>query len=259
MNTVRKLMQENLEEVKAVLGRAYASIAAFQKDRQDPRLESDLWDNLLSAADLLARFKPHLPQYKRLYFDVLQAARENGLSSRDLIMTFDRAVFELHTRLERDAGERNALGPWSPLMKEILDGRREIAGKRPAGRSEEVAGAGAPPLPVGSESGATEFLASGMTVFPGRVWGPCRVMTSDFGRVRKGDILVAGMTRPDVILAIDKVAGIVTEQGGTSCHAAVLAREFHVPCVVGCGSFLSNLKDEDRLFLDATSGILLKA
>ncbi len=56
---------------------------------------------------------------------------------------------------------------------------------------------------------------------------------SDAKRFKKGDILVAGMTRPEFVPIMKKAAAIITDEGGITCHAAIIAREMKKPCIIG--------------------------
>jgi len=78
---------------------------------------------------------------------------------------------------------------------------------------------------------------------------------SDLPKVQKGDILVASMTVPQYIPAMEKAAGFITDEGGITCHAAIIARELDVPCIVGTKNATRLLKDGDKIELDANKGI----
>lgn len=78
----------------------------------------------------------------------------------------------------------------------------------------------------------------------------------DFNKLKKGDILVTEMTRPD-FLPIMKLAGaIITDEGGLTCHAAIISREMEIPCVVGAKNATRILKDGDMVEVDADKGII---
>ena len=68
----------------------------------------------------------------------------------------------------------------------------------------------------------------------------------DMSRVQPGDVLVADMTDPDWEPVMKRAAAIVTNRGGRTCHAAIIARELGVPAVVGTGDALDRIKDGDR-------------
>jgi pyruvate,water dikinase len=71
-------------------------------------------------------------------------------------------------------------------------------------------------------------------------------------------ILVTGMTNPTMMVLIQKVKGIITDEGGITCHAAIISREANLPCLVGCGKATIVLEDEDYILLDADNGIVRK-
>ena len=79
---------------------------------------------------------------------------------------------------------------------------------------------------------------------------------SELGKVTKGDVLVAKMTTPDYMIAINKAAAIVTDEGGITCHAAIVSREFNVPCIVGTRNATQVLSDNDLVEVDANEGVV---
>ena len=66
---------------------------------------------------------------------------------------------------------------------------------------------------------------------------------SEMGRIQAGDVLVSDMTDPDWEPVMKRAAAIVTNRGGRTCHAAIIARELGIPAVVGCGDATSSIKD----------------
>jgi pyruvate,water dikinase len=75
---------------------------------------------------------------------------------------------------------------------------------------------------------------------------------------KEGEILVARTTSPDMIPAVKKAKAIVTEVGGLLCHAAIVAREFGIPCIIGTDMVTRILKDGDLVEVDAEKGIVRK-
>ncbi|GAF72313.1 unnamed protein product, partial [marine sediment metagenome] len=74
----------------------------------------------------------------------------------------------------------------------------------------------------------------------------------------KGQILVAGMTRPDYVPYMEKAAAFITDGGGILCHAAIVAREMGKPCIVGTQIATKVFKDGDLVEVDADKGIIRK-
>lgn len=106
----------------------------------------------------------------------------------------------------------------------------------------------------------------GKTVYHGVVTGRVKIIPQTSYRkmikmarkFKKGEILVTGMTQPDVMIAIKKAVAIITDEGGITSHAAIVSRELKIPCIVGTKIATKMLKDGDRVEVDATKGIVKK-
>jgi phosphohistidine swiveling domain-containing protein len=94
----------------------------------------------------------------------------------------------------------------------------------------------------------------------GKAHGTARVLASakEIGRVREGDILITTMTTPDYVPAMKKAAAIVTDEGGVTCHAAIVARELGIPCVIATRIATKIFKDGEEVEVDAVHGIVKK-
>ena len=77
---------------------------------------------------------------------------------------------------------------------------------------------------------------------------------SEMGRVQTGDVLVSDMTDPDWEPVMKRAAAIVTNRGGRTCHAAIIARELGIPAVVGCGSATEAIKDGQDVTVSCAEG-----
>ncbi len=97
---------------------------------------------------------------------------------------------------------------------------------------------------------------TGIAGSPGSVEGIARVVrdVADFDEVTDGDILVCQMTNPAWVVLFTKIAGLVTDTGGTTSHPAVLAREFEIPAVVGTSEATRWISTGDRLRVDGSAG-----
>jgi len=100
----------------------------------------------------------------------------------------------------------------------------------------------------------------GQSASLGKVVGPVKIIrkTHDMENMHPGDILFASMTRPEMIIAIKKAAGIVTDEGGITCHAAIVSREMGIPCIIGTKVGTQVFKDGDMVEVDANKGIVRK-
>jgi pyruvate,water dikinase len=99
-------------------------------------------------------------------------------------------------------------------------------------------------------------LVSGLAAAPGTASGPTRVLRSptEGKQLVAGEILVAPMTNPDWVPTIRRAAAVVTDGGGMTCHAAIVARELGVPCVVGARNATSSLRDGEVVTVNGTEG-----
>ncbi len=86
--------------------------------------------------------------------------------------------------------------------------------------------------------------------------GPVRKLSSvkQLSKFKPGNVLVARMTDPDWVSIMKQAAAIVTEQGGRTCHAAIVSRELGIPCVVGVSGAMSKLHDGDQITVSAADG-----
>ena len=101
-----------------------------------------------------------------------------------------------------------------------------------------------------------ERLITGLGASAGVMEGIARVVRTveEFDEVRNGDILVCQMTNPAWVVLFTKIAGLVTDTGGTTSHPAVLAREFGIPAVIGTSVATQRIVTGDRLRIDGTAG-----
>jgi pyruvate,water dikinase len=111
-------------------------------------------------------------------------------------------------------------------------------------------------LNAGGEASSNEI--KGFAACNGVVEGTARVVKSveEIGRLQKGDILVCQVTNPTWAPIFQKIAGAVSDIGGSMSHAAIVAREFSLPAVVGTGTATSRIKDGQRIRVDGGRGIV---
>jgi pyruvate,water dikinase len=77
-------------------------------------------------------------------------------------------------------------------------------------------------------------------------------------RLKAGEILVTTMTTPDMVPAMAQAAGIVTDEGGITCHAAIVSRELGVPCVVGTRTGTKSIHDGETVSVDGKAGVVYR-
>lgn len=100
----------------------------------------------------------------------------------------------------------------------------------------------------------------GTTACRGKVVGKAKIinLSEDMAKMEQGDVLVSSATTPSIVPAMKKAAAIVTDEGGLTCHAAIVSRELNIPCVVGLKVVTKFVKDGDKVEVDATKAIIKK-
>ena len=97
---------------------------------------------------------------------------------------------------------------------------------------------------------------TGTPTFPGEVTAPARkiMAKSEIELTQPGEIVVTPTTSPDYVMAIDRMGGIITNEGGVTCHAAQISREYKIPCIIGTGNATQVFNTGDMLYLNAIKG-----
>ncbi|MBS4534727.1 phosphoenolpyruvate synthase [Clostridium sp. D2Q-14] len=103
-----------------------------------------------------------------------------------------------------------------------------------------------------------KVLAKGLAAAPGIGYGKVVKIKdiNEISRVKDGDILVTVMTNPDMVPSMRKAKAVVTDEGGRTCHAAIVSRELGVPCIVGANDATEHLEDKMMVTVDATRGVV---
>ena len=113
-----------------------------------------------------------------------------------------------------------------------------------------------PALSLYRRIGDGRVLVTGRSVGGGVAAGPVRVVRSvdELSGFRQGDVLVAAMTDPDWEPVLRRAAAVVTDEGGRTCHAAIVSRELGIPCVVGTGEATRVLRDRAAVTVSCAEG-----
>jgi pyruvate,water dikinase len=144
----------------------------------------------------------------------------------------------------------------------IVDGEVYMLQSRPITTISEESGAAATTDGSGTAQVQTgddgDELLSGLGASPGIASGAVRIVRKldQLDKVGDGDIIVAEMTTPDMVPAMKRAAGIVTDEGGMTSHAAIVSRELGVPAVVGTGRASEVLSDDQLVTIDGDRGAI---
>jgi pyruvate,water dikinase len=169
---------------------------------------------------------------------------ESEAESRVLADDEVRRIAEIAIRSEKHAGCPQDT-EWA-----IADGKTYIVQTRPITTLKRA----------GTRTAEShEVLVQGIPAVPGAASGVVRVLgdVSDGARLQDGEVLVAQMTNPDWLPTMRRAAALVTDTGGMTCHAAIVARELGVPCIVGARTATKVLKDGMVVTVDGTHGRVL--
>ena len=101
-------------------------------------------------------------------------------------------------------------------------------------------------------------IVKGLGASPGTASGKVKIILDidELDKIKDGDIMVTTMTTPDMVPAMRRASGIITDEGGVTCHASIISRELGIPCVVGTGSATTTLKENVGVTLDGKKGLV---
>ncbi len=283
--TVREHMEPVLDLVRGYLASDYdfpTAIAAMRRDIEAASAEileglsGEPLEEMRAANEINLRMAPLTPDH---HFYIDQGANAHV---RLVLMTIGRKLVEA-ARL--DAADDVMLLRYNELRMLIgdagaVDGRGIVAARR---AEREAATRVKPRDWVGTvtpsqlafpylvnwgyperfhrgQSGEAVEVGriAGIAGSPGVVEGIARVVRTvdEFDQVTDGDILVCQMTNPAWVVLFTKIAGLVTDTGGTTSHPAVLAREFGIPAVIGTSDATHRIATGDRLRVDGSTGLV---
>ncbi|RZH66511.1 phosphoenolpyruvate synthase [Natrinema altunense] len=202
------------------------------EDKRTQRVISD--DEIDSLMDLGERVEDHYDEPQ----DV-----EWAIVGGDVYMLQSRPI----TTIDEDDSDA-ATGSVDPT-KGLTDGSGSVQ------TAEGTSSAG-----TADAGGSGEVIVDGLGSSPGTVSGPAKIVTKldDLAKVGEGDIIVTEMTMPDMVPAMKRASGIITDEGGMTSHAAIVSRELGVPAIVGTTNATTVLEDGQVVTLDGDKGSVLE-
>lgn len=116
------------------------------------------------------------------------------------------------------------------------------------------------PAKNSSLSDKLHFVLKGAPAAPGIASGPVKIIhnAKDIGKILPGDVLVVPQTNPDFVSAMKKACALITDNGGRTCHAAIICRELGIPIVVGTGKATKVLQPGHVVTVNGTTGEVYK-
>jgi pyruvate,water dikinase len=280
--TVREQMEPVLDLIRDYVASDYdfpATIAAMRSDIEAASVEildgltGSALDEMRAAHETNLRMAPLTPDH---HFYIDQGANAHV---RLVLMTIGRKLVEAGRLDEPDDVMFLRYNELRMLVGDpaAVDARGLVAGRRAereaskALRPRNWVGTATPsqlafpylvnwgyPERFHQEQGAGGDRITGIAGSPGVVEGIARVVRTvdEFDDVTDGDILVCQMTNPAWVVLFTKIAGLVTDTGGTTSHPAVLSREFGIPAVIGTSDATHRIRTGDRIRVDGSAGVV---
>jgi rifampicin phosphotransferase len=212
------------------------------------RTRAELWVEAARAGiafreDSHFYFLKPLPILRRSLLEIGRRLREVG------VLREPEEVF--HLRLEELEAIRDpaSLGQYGDELRDLV--------RRRSARRQELAGVRLiDPTAVFPRQDLGEALTRGTPASSGTATGPVKVIRepAEFGRLVAGDILVCPYTNPGWTPLFQRAAAVVVDSGGPASHAAIVAREYGIPAVMGTGTGTSTLTDGQLVTVDGTRG-----
>ncbi|QFU82865.1 phosphoenolpyruvate synthase [Natronorubrum aibiense] len=222
----KKVMHEKDEETGQTVERE------VPEDKRTERVLSE--DEIEQLVELGERVENHYDQPQDVEWAIVEG---------EVFMLQSRPI----TTIDESSGEAAATGATIDVSESVTDG---------SGSAQAQAARGDKPS---SDSASGEVLVDGLGSSPGTVSGAAQIVRKldDLEKVGEGDIIVTEMTMPDMVPAMKRAAGIITDEGGMTSHAAIVSRELGVPAIVGTTNATTVLEDGQIVTLDGDKGAVL--
>jgi rifampicin phosphotransferase len=222
------------------------------------------------------------PRRRAAVLRALEAARQ-GIAFREDTHFYATRAFPILRRMLLEAGRRLAEAEVLPEAEDVFHLRLEelealsgpehltaadadrirTSARDRAGRRAELAGA--PMLVIASQldsaAAAKDALVTGVPASHGRASGPVRVIRepAEFAAMRSGDVLVCPYTNPAWTPLFQRAAAVVVDSGSIGSHAAIVAREYGIPAVMGTVTGTAVLSDGQQITVDGDTGLVTAA
>ncbi len=214
------------------------------------RIEGTLLETIKNARDFIDVRMERINVYFVAHFKVLNlmnalaSALDIGYESL-LFLTYEEILDALESLSSSSVDLSEIEGRKTGYALVMIDGHRaiytgpELERLRPEEPKEDYG-------KISSFEGTSACL--------GEVVAPAKILLSvnDVDKVAEGDIVVSPMTTPDLMSALERASGVITDEGGILCHAAIVSRELGIPCIIGTKLATRIIRDGDDVSLIAT-------
>ncbi|ELZ14750.1 phosphoenolpyruvate synthase [Haloterrigena salina JCM 13891] len=221
----KKVMHEKDEETGETVE------SEVPQDKRNERVLSD--DEIGALMDLGERVEDHYDEPQDVEWAIVEG---------EVYMLQSRPITTID-----EGGDEAAETSGVDISKGLTDGS---GGMQAAGGESSSSGSDA----------SGDVIVDGLGSSPGTVSGAARIVKKldDLDKVGEGDIIVTEMTMPDMVPAMKRASGIITDEGGMTSHAAIVSRELGVPAIVGTTNATTVLEDGQVVTLDGDKGAVLE-
>jgi len=279
----KALFKRIIKETKSVKKKALKNIEICKNRLKDKQLE---YKELLDIFNLLySTFKSF---WNFQFFPMGLEFSLNSIGKQDMVLEYKKCMVDIREQsqyitikledlidivLKRIAESKNLSHELikyttpieiinNDLNKTILNQRKEISVQMVKNNKylvfQDKEAKEIDDLIVSLEEKLNSKEVKGNSAYKGKAEGIVRVILyrRDLDKIKNGEILVTPMTEAFYTPYLKKVKGIVTNEGGITCHAAIISRELKIPCIIGTKMATKVLKDGDLVEVDANKGIV---
>lgn len=265
-NNYKRIGTYTRKEVKEELEHLIQNLEAASQEREDIEHHQEtitnqiegilkqhrLEENPLAFFQLLTYWREHRKKINLMGIHILlsllaELEKKTGISKESLAYLAPEEFMTIQLGLvSKETLEQRRKQGVMIIMKE--NGYRLLTGKEAESLKQECE--------TTKESTQSPTILHGQIACQGYAKGTARIILSetDFARFNDGDILVTGMTRPEFVPLMRRAAGIVTNEGGITCHAAIVSRELSKPCLIGTRKATDLIKEGDLIEVRAHHG-----
>ena len=214
-----------------------------EEERRNARVLDD--DEIGRLVELGEQVEEHYGDPQDVEWAIVDSGEQSSSGSRT--QSGDGEVFMLQSRPITTISDQPGVEDAAPEEREA------VAANGGSATVESGADGGGDD---GEATGSGDVLLRGLGASPGTATGAIKVIEKldQLDKVGDGDVIVTEMTMPDMVPAMKRAAGIVTDEGGMTSHAAIISRELGVPAVVGTGSATRELDDGATVTIDGDKG-----
>ena len=264
--------KDNPENVLAILKvlaetepQEVSSYTAWEKARNEllshSMLGSGLFRNLFLKSLTKTRYLFQIREDTHFYATLSQPTIRRVALELGNRLVQEGAIDEVEDVFHLKLNELEALGePWPPSKQNVAEIRLLVDKRKAKRETLKKKPMVDPRLLSISSSQVDGVLLTGTSGSPGVVEGPAKIVhnISEFGKLRAGDVLIAPVTNPAWTPLFQRAIAVVVDTGGSASHAAIVAREYGIPAVMGTINGTKELVDGQRIKVDGSRGLVLK-